>query len=54
MSPNMRNILDSSMSPNMRNILDSSTELREMFQNPEFLRQLMSPEILQVPFNLIE
>nr|CAD1844713.1 unnamed protein product [Ananas comosus var. bracteatus] len=36
-----------SMSPNMRNILDSSTELREMFQNPEFLRQLMSPETLQ-------
>ncbi|XP_062200596.1 ubiquitin domain-containing protein DSK2a-like [Phragmites australis] len=33
--------------PNARNLMESNTQLREMFQNPEFLRQLTSPETLQ-------
>jgi ubiquilin len=33
--------------PNTRNLMESNTQLREMFQNPEFLRQLSSPETLQ-------
>ncbi|GJN20020.1 hypothetical protein PR202_gb07343 [Eleusine coracana subsp. coracana] len=33
--------------PNTRNLMESNTQLREMFQNPEFLRQLTSPETLQ-------
>ena len=36
------------MNPNVRNMMESNTQLREMFQNPEFLRQLTSPETLQV------
>ena len=36
--------------PNARNLMESNTQLREMFQNPEFLRQLTSPETLQVLF----
>jgi len=35
------------MNPNVRNMMESNTQLREMFQNPEFLRQLTSPETLQ-------
>uniref|UniRef100_A0A0E0MAA2 Ubiquitin-like domain-containing protein n=1 Tax=Oryza punctata TaxID=4537 RepID=A0A0E0MAA2_ORYPU len=33
--------------PNTRNLMDSNTQLREMFQNPEFIRQLTSPETMQ-------
>ncbi|KAG8083942.1 hypothetical protein GUJ93_ZPchr0010g7924 [Zizania palustris] len=33
--------------PNTRNLMESNTQLREMFQNPEFIRQLTSPETLQ-------
>nr|CCI55438.1 PH01B031C15.21 [Phyllostachys edulis] len=33
--------------PNVRNLMESNTQFREMFQNPEFLRQLTSPETLQ-------
>jgi ubiquilin len=29
-------------------MLDSNSYLREMMQNPEFLRQLASPETMQV------
>ncbi|XP_072957609.1 ubiquitin domain-containing protein DSK2b-like isoform X1 [Typha angustifolia] len=36
-----------SFNPGTRSILESNTQLREMFQNPEFLRQLTSPETLQ-------
>ncbi|XP_073001218.1 ubiquitin domain-containing protein DSK2a-like [Typha latifolia] len=36
-----------SFNPSMRSLLESNTQLREMFQNPEFLRQLMSPETMQ-------
>ncbi|VAI10249.1 unnamed protein product [Triticum turgidum subsp. durum] len=32
------------MNPNVRNMMESNTQMREMFQNPEFLRQLTSPE----------
>ncbi|PAN51746.1 hypothetical protein PAHAL_9G617600 [Panicum hallii] len=35
------------INPNVRNMMESNTQLREMFQNPEFLRQLTSPETLQ-------
>jgi len=35
------------MNPNVRNMMESNTQMREMFQNPEFLRQLTSPETLQ-------
>ncbi|CAD5170504.1 unnamed protein product [Musa acuminata subsp. malaccensis] len=33
--------------PNMRSLLESNGQLREMLQNPDFLRQLMSPETMQ-------
>lgn len=33
--------------PNTRNLMESNTQMREMLQNPEFLRQLTSPETLQ-------
>lgn len=33
--------------PNARNLMESNSQLREMFQNPEFLRQMTSPETLQ-------
>jgi ubiquilin len=36
------------MNPNARNLMESNTQLRDMFQNPEFLRQMTSPEALQV------
>ena len=36
------------MNPNARNMMESNTQLRDMFQNPEFLRQMTSPEALQV------
>jgi hypothetical protein len=36
------------MNPNVRNMMESNTQMREMIQNPEFLRQLTSPETLQV------
>uniref|UniRef100_A0A804R4M4 Ubiquitin domain-containing protein DSK2b n=1 Tax=Zea mays TaxID=4577 RepID=A0A804R4M4_MAIZE len=35
------------LNPNARNLMESNTHMREMFQNPEFLRQLTSPETLQ-------
>ncbi|EER92919.1 hypothetical protein BDA96_01G552500 [Sorghum bicolor] len=35
------------MNPNVRNMMESNTQMREMIQNPEFLRQLTSPETLQ-------
>ncbi|KQK23813.1 ubiquitin domain-containing protein DSK2a [Brachypodium distachyon] len=35
------------MNPNVRNMMESNSQMREMFQNPEFLRQLTSPETLQ-------
>lgn len=41
----MNQILSSN--PQLRSAMDSSPQLREMFQNPEFLRQLTSPETLQ-------
>uniref|UniRef100_A0A452YSH4 Ubiquitin-like domain-containing protein n=1 Tax=Aegilops tauschii subsp. strangulata TaxID=200361 RepID=A0A452YSH4_AEGTS len=37
-----------SMNPNARSLMESNTQLRDMFQNPEFLRQMASPEALQV------
>ena len=36
------------MNPNVRNMMESNTQMREMIQNPEFLRQLTSPKTLQV------
>lgn len=36
------------MNPNARSLMESNTQLRDMFQNPEFLRQMASPEALQV------
>jgi hypothetical protein len=36
------------MNPNVRNMMESNTQMREMIQNPEFIRQLTSPETLQV------
>ena len=36
------------MNPNVRNMMESNTQMREMIENPEFLRQLTSPETLQV------
>nr|CAB3502123.1 unnamed protein product [Digitaria exilis] len=35
------------MNPNVRNMMESNTQVRDMLQNPEFLRQLTSPETLQ-------
>ncbi|KAJ7944067.1 Ubiquitin domain-containing protein [Quillaja saponaria] len=35
------------LNPQLRGILDSNTQLREMMQNPEFVRQLTSPETIQ-------
>ncbi|XP_049932216.1 ubiquitin domain-containing protein DSK2b-like isoform X2 [Nymphaea colorata] len=36
-----------SFNPQLRSLLDSNSQLRETMQNPEFLRQLTSPETLQ-------
>ncbi|ONL99592.1 Ubiquitin domain-containing protein DSK2b [Zea mays] len=36
-----------SFNPNARNLMESNPQMREIFQNPEFLRQLTSPETLQ-------
>lgn len=36
------------LNPQLRGMLDSNSQLREMMQNPEFLRQLTSPETMQV------
>jgi ubiquilin len=36
------------LNPQMRGFLDSNSQLREMMQNPEVLRQLTSPETMQV------
>ncbi|KAG1362694.1 ubiquitin domain-containing protein DSK2b [Cocos nucifera] len=33
--------------PHMHGLLESNTQLRDMLQNPEFLRQLTSPETMQ-------
>ncbi|CAA6666660.1 unnamed protein product [Spirodela intermedia] len=53
-NPAMSNIMQSLLSnpnprlnPQMRSLLESNTQLREMLQNPEFLRQLTSPETVQ-------
>ncbi|XP_055828365.1 ubiquitin domain-containing protein DSK2b-like [Solanum dulcamara] len=35
------------MNPQLRSMLDSNPQLREMMQNPEFIRQLTSPETVQ-------
>ncbi|XAR73687.1 hypothetical protein NMG60_11007750 [Bertholletia excelsa] len=35
------------LNPQMRSILDSNAQFREMMQNPEFIRQLTSPETMQ-------
>ncbi|KAL6993370.1 hypothetical protein U1Q18_011487 [Sarracenia purpurea var. burkii] len=35
------------LNPQLRNMLDSNSQLREIMQNPEFIRQLTSPETLQ-------
>ncbi|XP_020679900.1 ubiquitin domain-containing protein DSK2b isoform X2 [Dendrobium catenatum] len=35
------------MNPQLRAMMESNTQLRDMMQNPEFLRQLASPETLQ-------
>jgi len=37
--------------PNTRNLMESNTQMREMLQNPEFLRQLTSPDTLQVHYD---
>jgi ubiquilin len=36
------------MNQNVRNIVESNIPLREIFEDPEFLRQLTSPETMQV------
>jgi ubiquilin len=36
------------MNPNVCNMMESNSQLREMFQNPEFLYRLTSPEALQL------
>ncbi|XP_059282685.1 ubiquitin domain-containing protein DSK2b-like [Lycium ferocissimum] len=35
------------LNPQLRSMLDSNPQLREMMQNPEFIRQLTSPETMQ-------
>ncbi|XP_024975859.1 ubiquitin domain-containing protein DSK2a-like isoform X1 [Cynara cardunculus var. scolymus] len=35
------------LNPQMRNMLESNPQLREMMQNPDFVRQLTSPETMQ-------
>ncbi|KAL6959836.1 hypothetical protein U1Q18_039987 [Sarracenia purpurea var. burkii] len=35
------------LNPQLRNMLDPNSQLREMLQNPEFIRQLASPETRQ-------
>ncbi|XP_047314891.1 ubiquitin domain-containing protein DSK2b-like isoform X2 [Impatiens glandulifera] len=35
------------LNPQLRNMLDSNAQVREMMQNPEFIRQLTSPEMMQ-------
>ncbi|XP_010941416.1 ubiquitin domain-containing protein DSK2b isoform X2 [Elaeis guineensis] len=35
------------LNPQLRNMVESNTQMREMLQNPEFIRQLTSPETLQ-------
>ncbi|KAL8246843.1 hypothetical protein R6Q59_008059 [Mikania micrantha] len=35
------------LNPQMRTMLDSNPQLREMMQNPDFIRQLTSPETMQ-------
>ncbi|PHT68661.1 hypothetical protein T459_28148 [Capsicum annuum] len=35
------------LNPQLRNMLDSNSHLREMMQNPEFIRQMTSPETMQ-------
>lgn len=36
------------LNPQLRSMLDSNSQLRELMQNPEFLRQMASPEMMQV------
>ncbi|TVU48490.1 hypothetical protein EJB05_08128 [Eragrostis curvula] len=43
----MQNIMSNPQSMNQLLNINPNTQLREMFQNPEFLRQLASPETLQ-------
>ncbi|KAJ8544757.1 hypothetical protein K7X08_017340 [Anisodus acutangulus] len=40
------------LNPQLRSMLDSNSHLREMMQNPEFIRQLTSPETMQQLMNL--
>ncbi|XP_024931996.2 ubiquitin domain-containing protein DSK2a isoform X1 [Ziziphus jujuba] len=40
------------LNPQTRSMLDSNSHLREMLQNPEFLRQLTSPETMQLLLTL--
>ncbi|XP_008812218.1 ubiquitin domain-containing protein DSK2a-like isoform X2 [Phoenix dactylifera] len=35
------------LNPQLRNLVESNTQMRDMLQNPEFIRQLTSPETLQ-------
>lgn len=37
-----------SLNPQVQSMLDSNPQLREMMQNPDFLRQFSSPEMMQV------
>lgn len=36
------------LNPQLRSMLDSNSQIRELMQNPEFLRQMASPETMQV------
>lgn len=42
-----------SLNPQLRSMMDSNPQVREMMQNPEFLRMLSSPEAMQVCFSLL-
>ncbi|XP_016451784.2 ubiquitin domain-containing protein DSK2b isoform X1 [Nicotiana tabacum] len=42
----------SGFNPQLRSMLDSNPHLREMMQNPEFIRQLTSPETMQQVMSL--
>ncbi|XP_077246838.1 ubiquitin domain-containing protein DSK2b-like isoform X2 [Tasmannia lanceolata] len=40
------------LNPQLRGMMDSNSQFREMMQNPEFLRQLTSPETMQQVLSL--
>lgn len=42
------------LNPQMRSFLDSNSQLREMMQNPEVLRQLTSPDTMQVHIKVFQ